>query len=361
MNTVNFASFSFLFFSIAISVFADKDCLNPNQRKGYCITIAECPVLKALGEKASPTPEERQFLSDSVCTDGFGEVPYVCCTTDTNYKDPAINQRLSNDLLPGPEICGDQPSGSKIYSGKETEIDEFPWMALFNYGTDEEPIFGCAGSIINSRYIITAAHCIVEKPNINSIRLGEYDTENNGIDCIGTDCADPVLNVFIESIIIHPNYNIKSRHRHNDIALIRVKDEIQYTSFISPVCMPWVLKLNPSEVGKNLVVAGWGRTLKDKKSSIKQKVAVPIGEHLACQQAFWRAKVILLQSQQVCAGGNFLEDACDGDSGGPLMVFKGKWAIEGIVSYSRGCGLEVPGVYTRVAGYEDWIVSSLKE
>ncbi|XP_055906475.1 serine protease 7-like [Eupeodes corollae] len=362
MKTANWTSRFITFVCFAIFAFADKNCLNPNNRKGYCITSKECPVLLALRSKTSPANEEIKFLNDSACQDGFGEPPFVCCTIDSTFSNPGINQRLSNDLLPGLQDCGDQPSGSKIYSGKETEIDEFPWMALLNYGPgkDGKPQFFCSGSLINSRYVLTAAHCLVGKP-LHSIRLGEYDTSNDGIDCIGTDCADPVLDVYAEDIIVHPNYNEKSLHRHNDIALIRLKDDIRFTSFVSPVCMPWVLKLNRSEVGKNLVAAGWGRTLKEKRSNIKLKISLPINGPVECQDAYKRTKAYVLDSQ-LCAGGTFIEDTCDGDSGGPLMVFKHKWAIEGIVSYSRGCGLEnLPGVYTRVAEFENWIVSNLKE
>ena len=44
-------------------------------------------------------------------------------------------------------------------------------------------------------------------------------------------------------------------------------------------------------------------------------------------------------------------DACNGDSGGPL-VCNGK--LTGITSFGNGCG-NVPGVYTRVSNYVEWI------
>lgn len=50
--------------------------------------------------------------------------------------------------------------------------------------------------------------------------------------------------------------------------------------------------------------------------------------------------------------------SCRGDSGGPLQVFRNSYTshIVGIVSFGISCGATLPGVYTRVAFYSDWIV-----
>ena len=60
-------------------------------------------------------------------------------------------------------------------------------------------------------------------------------------------------------------------------------------------------------------------------------------------------------------------DSCSGDSGGPLFsrAKSGKKSdplfLTGIVSYGTSlCGIEVPGVYTNVTHYIDWIKSEMK-
>jgi secreted trypsin-like serine protease len=55
-----------------------------------------------------------------------------------------------------------------------------------------------------------------------------------------------------------------------------------------------------------------------------------------------------------CAGGKV--DACQEDSGGPLMCEQnGRYQLVGLVSSGKGCG-SYPGLYTEVAKYTDWII-----
>ncbi len=71
-------------------------------------------------------------------------------------------------------------------------------------------------------------------------------------------------------------------------------------------------------------------------------------------------------SIQLCAGGEEDKDNCDGDAGGPVTYKKSTdqpFYQVGIVSYGpKRCGQKgVPGVYTRVASFMDWIASKMKE
>lgn len=70
-----------------------------------------------------------------------------------------------------------------------------------------------------------------------------------------------------------------------------------------------------------------------------------------------------LRESQYCAhdpnnSTDHKSDSCFGDSGGPLQMFLDQFTahIVGIVSFSIGCGY-LPGVYTRVAYYTEWIAS----
>lgn len=73
-------------------------------------------------------------------------------------------------------------------------------------------------------------------------------------------CADPVVEVGVEKIIVHPQYNDKSRDKHHDIALIRLDTNVSYSKYIKPICLP-IVGLNSGLItGNKLTVAGWGST-----------------------------------------------------------------------------------------------------
>lgn len=183
---------------------------------------------------------------------------------------------------------------------------------------------------------------------------------DNNPDCIsyaaGRECADRHLDVPVEEII--PHYLFDDRY-DNDIGLVRLSRDVPLSDYIHPICIPWS-QVN-SEPGDKVMVAGWGRTLNAKRSAIKQKLMIAIANREDCVARYAR-EGRTITDKQICAGGGYLEDTCDGDSGGPLMAEVGQqWFAEGIVSFGYRCGIEGwPAIYTRVSEYLDWIRSTVR-
>lgn len=93
-----------------------------------------------------------------------------------------------------------------------------------------------------------------------AVRLGEYDITKE-IDCLGNNCADPVLYMGVEEKIPHERYDERSKSRENDIGLVRLDGDVMYTDYIKPICLPTTVNSQRSAPNAKLVSAGWGRTL----------------------------------------------------------------------------------------------------
>ncbi|XP_017479451.1 PREDICTED: serine protease easter-like [Rhagoletis zephyria] len=374
-------------------------CITPNGRRGSCIILQECKKLYTLLLSQPLHDVNRLYLSQSQCGYLNGRVLICCPEQNTNssiqppiakksvpssqaVKKAVLLDKTSTEYpkirkLPRPGQCG-QMTSSRIYGGNATKIDEYPWMALIEY---TKP-FGhtghhCGGSLINSRYVVTASHCVNGRAlpsewQITSVRLGEWDTTTNPdceVDARGEkDCAPRHIDVPIESAIPHPQYDPHSINQINDIALLRLKETVTFTDFVRPICLPVNSNLRTATFDDIIMdVAGWGKTESKSSSNVKLKAELT-GVSLEKCRHVYRPQSILLESTQMCAGGKQGVDSCRGDSGGPLIglgtTSRGRtyYFLIGIVSFGpASCGLEGwPGVYTRVGHFVDWMLETIQ-
>ncbi|CAG9792472.1 unnamed protein product [Diatraea saccharalis] len=347
-------------------------CTTPNGEQGKCINLYSCPHVASL-LRPPVSKENMQFVQKSTCQ---GPDQYnVCCGSGQPVQKGNCETRLSaSPPDPRTECCGvDSGSSNKITGGTATSIDQYPWLSLIEYVKDNRIKLLCGGALISGRYVLTAAHCVagavLELGTPKNVRLGEYDTTNNGQDCVpveggtgATDCADPVLIVPIERTIPHQQYSPQTRR--NDIGLIRLAQPAPFTDFIRPICLPTSDQTTSPPNNFKLYAAGWGAiNATHSKSNIKLHVDLPFVRQDQCQEAYSqsRRKAALWQGQ-LCAGGEKDKDSCKGDSGGPLMYENGRtWEIIGVVSFGpTPCGIEdSPGVYTKTYEYLNWIRSNI--
>lgn len=185
--------------------------------------------------------------------------------------------------------------------------------------------------------------------------MGELDYEST------TDGADP-KDFQISALITHPQYNDDSSY--NDIALIRLTQKVVLTPEIRPACLP-----TSSDLGPRLIATGWGDTMYAGHGSTHLlKVLLEQFTRAECKTTYKVDSLSLLkgvQDSQFCAGHRTeSKDTCNGDSGGPLQDYHSSlfcmYTLYGITSVGQACGtFGVPGLYTQIYSYIDWIESNV--
>ncbi|XP_055378490.1 trypsin Blo t 3-like [Condylostylus longicornis] len=232
-------------------------------------------------------------------------------------------------------ICGGAHRG-RIIGGENAAIEDYPYQVSIQYN---DGFHFCGGSIYKPNVIITAAHCVfgLEAEKIH-IRAGSNNRNSGGVI------------VTVKEIIPSENWN--SQTIDNDIAILILTENLQYSDKIQPI---EIAKQEP-QPGKLAYSVGWGLTEENGKESpvILQAISIPIWERNDCNKLV-KAR---LTENMMCAGVKQAgKSSCRMDSGGGLAV-DGK--LVGVVSWGEGCGkYNSPSVFANVPKYISWIQSKL--
>ncbi|KAK2175271.1 hypothetical protein NP493_740g02016 [Ridgeia piscesae] len=171
------------------------------------------------------------------------------------------------------------------------------------------------------------------------------------------------VTVGVERIFSHPNFNESTYD--NDIALVQLENRVQFTDYIRPVCLASQKYqedhfLRPNRTG---TVTGWGRLgLRAPLASTLQEIHVPYVNESVCSASTTYAVTRNMFCAGYVQGEGVKQDACKGDSGGPLsMQQDGSHYLVGLVSWGEGCGARDKfGFYTKVANYYAWMMTSMR-
>ncbi|KAJ8925740.1 hypothetical protein NQ315_009588 [Exocentrus adspersus] len=358
----------------------DEGCRTPDGGAGDCIPIKQCePIISFLSNSPKPLSQKTIKRLNSYTCSFEANTVNVCCPSSPIKTDDGENLQ-TNAGLPGPpdvsnhrnynllpKDCGYLPIDDKIINGQNAGLSEFPWMALLSYNTNRGPEFKCGGSVINDKWILTAAHCVTNlKQPLLGVRVGEHNIRTN-VDCEiqqngNEKCASPVQDLAVEKIVPHPDFSLSIIS--NDIALVKVSRMNLNVENVRPVCLP-VDNARDAKFS-SVIVTGWGVTESGRSSNLLQKVTLPVVATEECQSVYNTEAKVRISHRQICAGGKNNKDSCPGDSGGPMHVGsflndETRYVQQGIVSFGhRECGRQgFPGVYTRVAFYMDWILDTI--
>lgn len=224
--------------------------------------------------------------------------------------------------------------------GERVQPKEIPWQAYL-VQTRSNGDFTCGGSLIETNWVLTAAHCIVN-PGTIVVYLG------------GTNIHNMPIRLTAKAKFVHENYNPDTHH--NDVGLLKLPKSVSGLTF-----RPITLAQNSvgSLDGTLLRLSGFGRTSSTGPSSPDLlKVNLTGISNAKCSRTFRN-----IINSTLCAtySTQWGQSGCQGDSGGPLTArVVGLDVLVGVASFgATRCDQGKPSAYARVSSFWRWIVNTM--
>lgn len=282
--------------------------------------------------------------------------------SDTTVSSPSVSTNLQSSPTSTQEgvACGVRRDvgacmeRARIVGGGTAGCNEWPWqvglLARQGFSISSDPF--CGGTLINSRYVVTAAHCTDGKTAGDiAVSIGDHNISATAMEPAQTWAG-------LEALVQHPGYNEDTTK--DDISVLRLAQEVDMSLF-SPACLPAPSVASSQQwAGQNATATGWGALqygTGDYPEVLQElQDLLPIVTNSECVDNELIDEGQLLPGM-FCAGGPGLGiDTCQGDSGGPLtrQAIAGIYELIGVVSWGVDCAKSY-GVYADIPYYHSWL------
>ncbi|PIK55951.1 putative low-density lipoprotein receptor-related protein 8 [Apostichopus japonicus] len=257
--------------------------------------------------------------------------------------------------------CGQRPlyqdmrRRKRVTNGDEARIGQWPWHV--NIQENGRP--PCSGVLIDSDWVVTAAHCFYDKWPKRKLATAADLTVTAGTLNSGADSSPHSKTTaevrLVTDVFMHPLHAAESSLDNYDFIILKLAEPFILGPYIQTACIQ--IEDDAFEPGAECYAAGWGQyyiSNTEHSSDSLQYSSVPLLSQTECKsyaRNVSRYQLSLVTDQKLCAGvwngDNY--GPCKGDSGGALVCYENtsrSWFVTGVVSHGPKCG-EV-GFYTKV-------------
>ncbi len=197
----------------------------------------------------------------------------------------------------------------------------------------------CGGSVVASRWVLTAAHCMTESDG-STTRPGTLRVVVGRTDLSDTSRGRTLR---VDRVVVHPRYADTGTH---DVALLHTTRAAK----VPAIRLVGTANDRLERDGARVTVAGWGAELFGFPVAPSRMKAVRLSVVGDSRCTLNSAVMGFAPRTEIC-GDALGGDSCQGDSGGPLFgtLADGRRVQVGVVSYGLGCATPgFPGVYAEV-------------
>lgn len=240
-----------------------------------------------------------------------------------------------------------------IVNGTAADINEYPSFASLYFNDGSQYGNYCGGTVINSQFILTAAHCIYNESyqNLHTWVVPQLTDQSQYPS--GTYQSSRAKEYYFPDDYV----DSEAQRWPNDIAIIKLDSPLNISDY--------QYLLNTTE-NNNYVLNNGADSFKAIGHGLIQGNVASSGTLLETSLELEDKSVCNSTDKQLCfdgvQNGSYKNSVCNGDSGGPVYWYDGgKYMQIGITSFGpKTCGdptQPATGVFTEIYDYNSWINS----
>jgi secreted trypsin-like serine protease len=241
-----------------------------------------------------------------------------------------------------------------VIGGSPATIAAFPWLADIQGEESPGNFFGCTGTVVAPRVILTAGHCVEDLESSTVYPASGYGVATGIADISQLQHQNVSL---VSKVLVYPGFSTATLRGDAGLLVLSAP--------VSAPALPLATASDSSLLHPQtpLTIAGWGLTEggAEEAPTGLQSASTIIQSSAYCKQHSAKYYPFYSSATQLCTidPGHAI-GTCHGDSGGPAIALRADGSPVEIGITSLGgpdCKPSLPDVFTRVDQVSSWVAS----